>query len=719
MDLINLLRVLLRRKWLILAIVSVAMVTTFLIANKVPPSYEVTAQLSTGLVEGSGVSFSESAPEYQVEARFQTMVSVIQSPQVLDLVSYQLILHDLEKTQPFRSLEELKTRYQDEELRVAAAHYQVKLDSLKPMERNGDLDLKHSEILGLMAYDHDAILENLEVMRLPGTDLIEVRFRSEDPYLSAFVANNLCQEFIRYYTFARSEQARNSIAFYNNMVTQNRRDLDDKIQMWERNRDGSQTTVVSSVVQGVLDKIDRLERERNRVYEDLYRSERELIEIRNNLPGSERASYLSPNGTRDYNMILLLQQSLNRMVGQYVRADFSRGMSDSLKQVRGDLTAEVYQEVIKGMGRLNGQRESLIRDKIDREIDVLVSTQMVRALDQELGRIAGSAGSLASASSKSPFVQDVELARDAYLQAMDQLNEAKLNAYNVADHHLSQVAFVQAPEHPTPPKTFMLTILAGLISFSMCLVVFVFLEYLDTSIRYPSRFTDMTGLSMIGPLNRLNTTNLDLVALFSETHKNPSLENYKQLLRKIRFEVISEGAKTIMITSTKSGSGKTSLLVSLAYSLSLSGKRVLIIDTNFKNNSLTQITAASPSLERFLSKELPRKALISSSVFEGVDVIGCEGGNYSPSEIFASDMFNELLEQLKREYDIILLEGSHLNEYADSRELERYIEKIIPVFAANKGVNSADRRSILYLESLGDKVQGAILNKVEIRNLTL
>jgi polysaccharide biosynthesis transport protein len=63
------------------------------------------------------------------------------------------------------------------------------------------------------------------------------------------------------------------------------------------------------------------------------------------------------------------------------------------------------------------------------------------------------------------------------------------------------------------------------------------------------------------------------------------------------------------------------------------------------------------------------------------------------------------------------LEASCLNKYSDAHELVAFVDKLIPVFDANTSITSADRESIAYIKSLGDKVLGGILNKADIKNV--
>ncbi|MDX2245400.1 MAG: Wzz/FepE/Etk N-terminal domain-containing protein [Bacteroidia bacterium] len=725
MDLLHFTKVLLRRKWLILAVTVLAMITTFLITRNAPKKYKAHARLSSGITEGNDEIFSMSdmqgKQKYEIEAKFRGMEELIQSPQVLSLVSYQLMLHDLEKTEPMRSLASVRTMYSADEIRVAKKRYKTRLDSLQVLLSTDELERKHIDMLRRMRYDDASLREDILIKRIPGTDYIGIEYESESPYLSAFVVNTLSQEFIRFHSRSQASEARNSVSYFSQMLGEKKRDLDEKMQAWDAYRKTEGVSDFTNPAQDMISLVSTLEEEREKANQEIFSAEGKLIEIDNYFAGEEKKPYLETEVTRSGNRIMILRNRLGRLNNKYVRMGFqAQGILDSLATTRRELAEELFQSVSEEYGTPDTERKRLINQKIDSELRIEIARGRIAAIERELKRLGNQAGTFTvSEATPSSYGKEVELARDAYLTVLNKLNEAKMASQNATLGSVSQLEFVQPPDKPEPSRTLMLVVLAGLITFAISVSGIFLMEYLDTSIRYPSNFVGQTGLKYLAPLNRLTNTNLDLVSLFNETHKNPSLENYKQLLRKVRHEIIAEGPKTLLITSTKSDSGKTSLLISLAYSLSLSGKKVLIIDTNFKDNSLTQITGASPALEKYIKKDMPRKALVSSSVFKGVDVIGCEGGNFSPAEVLDPEDFENLLIELSEQYDHILMEGAPLNKYADSQELSRFAAKVLPVFSATSSIDAADRASIDYLKGLEKegKLMGSVLNKVEMRNL--
>jgi len=188
----------------------------------------------------------------------------------------------------------------------------------------------------------------------------------------------------------------------------------------------------------------------------------------------------------------------------------------------------------------------------------------------------------------------------------------------------------------------------------------------------------------------------------------------------------------LLVTSTKKGEGKTFIILSLAYSLSLLNKKSLIIDTNFRNNSLTKLLIAKPNFQKMLQEENDIKLLtspltkesdhvnsniISKTSDKNIDVIGSNTGSESPSEILAGRDFNNMIERLRKNYDYIFLEGASLNEFSDTKELMLFADKVITVFSASSTIKEVDRESINYIKSLNGTLMGAILNKVESKDM--
>ena len=177
-----------------------------------------------------------------------------------------------------------------------------------------------------------------------------------------------------------------------------------------------------------------------------------------------------------------------------------------------------------------------------------------------------------------------------------------------------------------------------------------------------------------------------------------------------------------MITSTQKKSGKTTVIEALAASLVLSKKKVLIIDLNFGNNTITQKHNPENIIQEVASsinynQPLKEQKIWSNSSQEGLSLIGCKEGNFTPSEALYNLDMNAFLKLLKDEFDFILIEGAALNDYADSQELASFAEEVFTVFSASSSISHADDKSIKFIATLGEKNKGTILNNVLKENI--
>jgi Mrp family chromosome partitioning ATPase len=236
----------------------------------------------------------------------------------------------------------------------------------------------------------------------------------------------------------------------------------------------------------------------------------------------------------------------------------------------------------------------------------------------------------------------------------------------------------------------------------------------------------MTGLPLLGTINFVDLEGTTLKEHITQIDTSDSTRNnaFRELLRKLRYEIEMSGKRIIMFTSTEPQQGKTTLLQSLAFSLSQSNKKVLIIDTNFCNNDLTVYNKAKPTLERFTASQSgfdlkDVKQLISKTKMDNVDIIGCRGGDYTPSEILPKNHVLNFLNDFLINYDFILMEGAPLNGFTDTKELAKYAQGIVAIFSAKSQIKTIDKESIKYFKTIPGKFLGAVLNQVSSEELSL
>jgi|GEM_PF-598816 len=771
MDFSYFLRLLLDRKWIILAVTLLAVGATFLIARQSSVNYKSRALLGTGITESKSPSASIDQPgavrPFEIDNQFSNLVEIINSKTVIGLLSKALIEHDLTSGTPFRSLEELKEKYSDEELKRALVLFDQKFgqggNSLPKgeildqnaenvlKERLGDGDtillaevipeLKEDkeifsdsqedafmkDVLRSMGYNYSTLLAGLTIFRVRSTDYLKIEYTSDNPELAGFVVNTLSEEFIRYYSRVKSERSDASVEFFTRLAYEKKNELDERNNELKLYKLKHQIVNIDDQSSARIGQIQTLELQREQENKRIPASQQALRAIDRQLSAAETdAASSAANSQRIQN----IRDELTGLTNQAVTTS-AAGMDDSairqqIEAKRRDLN-RVVEQIASEDGSLSSTTQSLLATRLNLEIEMEVAKAGVYSIDRELGRLRSTVGGFVEEDANiQAYDREISLVQEEYLDYVNKLNMAKLMSLTTGNQ-LSLIERGEVPDSPEPSQTIFLSMFAGALVFAFSLVIIFALAYLDMSLKNPSRFQRMTDIPLLGYLNKLKYDNLDLQTFFNQKSHDPELETFKQLLRKIRYQLEQNNAKRVLVTSTKPQEGKSFLIISLAYSLSLNNKKVLIIDTNFKNNSLTEMLKQA-NQENLLSNtkligdaqlgdEFNTTGIISRTTHSGIDIIGSKGGYNSPSEIFAGKNFDKLLDSLELTYDYIFMEGSSMNEFSDTQELVDYADHVIAVFSAESVLHHSDKQNLSFLRDLEEKFLGGVLNRVGIKDL--
>jgi len=407
------------------------------------------------------------------------------------------------------------------------------------------------------------------------------------------------------------------------------------------------------------------------------------------------------------------------------------GNDPELSRQIQDLTTQI---VLKSSGGANTTKKLQdiedLKTKIqDEEANLAASNETIKQFEAQIKYYNGKTNIMPGSDIR---IKTIQAQLDIENNALKNIKEKSSQAQGLLKENpaanFRQTLIGQPAIEPEPAKRIVTTGLAGVTMLFLTMVLILFVEIFDTSIKTPSQFLKAVKLKLLCVVNVVNMKSKNIVEVIANTYtderKMSEEEIFREHLRKLRYEIDSSNKKIFLFTSTKSGEGKSTIIEALASSLYLSKKKVLLIDTNFSNNTLTAKFEAAPTLEDSIrlnnnfSLENFRK-IISPTSIPGVDIIGCKGGNYTPAEILPFNNILSHLSNLDTEYDYIFLEGAALNNHSDSKELTQYVDKVVIVISAESSIKQTDVESIGFLQNLNGKFTGAILNNVQTENMDL
>ena len=728
MDLLYLFRVLLKRKWIIIGTAVVAAGVAFLITRNLKRLYKSTAQFSTGFsvsdeLKGSNDNFNY----YEADTKFNNVIVTLNSPPLFSLLSYKLILHDLkDPANAFRQLsveDKNSELYREVNKAEAIRIFQNKLDSMEMLSSYVPEEKKLLKFLELYKYDYSSLLDYLYVYRLERTDFIQIDFQSENPELSAFVVNTVFDQFLRFYRNIRSEKSEESIDTLRSLVDKKKQILDLKNAAVQQagltNTDEETKSNFNLITQMESSLSDEKDKQTSNTF-NLQKINQRIADLNNTTV--DNLSSAAQNSD-----LLAVKKQMNEAYLAYLNS----GSSDPALLNKYNQYKAQYQSKwinLSGGKGSDVNKNDLLDQKSDLEAEIEASNVNIQRMQEKINELKGNVASAASQSATSQtLLNEADLAEKDYLAAKQNLSDAQDVNYASVNNFRQTLVGLPAID-PEPSKRLLIVGMAGMSGLVFTILFIVLLVYLDSSIKTPAIFARTVNLRLLTMINHVNFKNKKLFDIITT---KPTLEKgvdnrqnvFRESLRKLRYEIERSGKKIFLFTSAKKGEGKTTLIQALSYSMSLSKKKILIIDTNFCNNDLTMQLHVDAMLEKIDPKEKNLLADIKNMVTDvgagTVYVIGCESGDYTPSEILPRENILNHLHELTAEYDFIFLEGPPLNDFTDSKELAEYVDGVIAVFSATRNIRQIDKESIEFFKSLNGKFCGSILNKVELEDVNV
>lgn len=212
-------------------------------------------------------------------------------------------------------------------------------------------------------------------------------------------------------------------------------------------------------------------------------------------------------------------------------------------------------------------------------------------------------------------------------------------------------------------------------------------------------------------------------------HKNPKSpisEIFRTLRTNIQFMDINKKMKTMLVTSTFAGEGKSWIVANIATTFAQTGKKVLIVDADMRKGRQYAIFGVSPKpgLSNYLSSaEFNENGQVTESLQEYIqeteitNLYMITSGNVppNPAELIGSAQMINLIENLKTLFDIIIFDGTPCELVADSIILSRLVDSTIMVTAYKKTKRDSLDRCIKNIQNVGGKIAGVILNKMPVK----
>lgn len=243
-------------------------------------------------------------------------------------------------------------------------------------------------------------------------------------------------------------------------------------------------------------------------------------------------------------------------------------------------------------------------------------------------------------------------------------------------------------------------------------------ELLDQRVRSPLDVKMIADAELLGTVPDTDEDPTQGVSLDRAVLENPTglmAESFRQVRTAILSKMDRRGYKTLVLVGAQPESGTTRMIHNLAASLSLNGRKVLIVDANFRRPM--QHTLAGLANEQGLVEVLNDQAQVDQVVGQMQDtnifVLPTGHSRNAPPELLEGSNFRSLLSQLETKFDLVLIDAAPALLTSDARLLAKHVDAMVIVIHARADKRGMIERMWRNLDGQRADLLGVILNRVQ------
>ncbi len=705
-------------RFVLLAAPVLAVLVAFFLTHKTPDSYLAETDLSTGIIDPTQQVMANTetmAQESRVNQQFANLLETIKLGKVVDQVSYSLMIHDLTSDQPFRPKSKLLQQLNASARAHALWVFKDKYNSRQPLNLTVPDDIGLKSVLDAQKYDAESIKKQLTIYRTESSDFVHLEFLSEQPQLSAFVLNTLCQEFISYTTADQQKNKVYSTEFLQKLLEQKQDTMNAKIAALKNYKIRNRILDLKDESTSLYTQLTAYRDKKAQAEKDILSYNSAIADINSRFDPHDR-KYLEASTIKINGEVAQTRDRLVLLNSKYIQSNFDLRYKRSIDSLQSRLDEQIGLMSDKYVTNPLAGKESLVQEKIKMEISRAMARSGLLNLDKQISQLNNQIDRIVPYDAAiQSYDRDIDVAAKEYVDVQNKYNQSSIES-NLKGS-IKQVESAM-PGTRQPSKKLLLTLASGVITFMVCLLVFFIIFYLDRNIRVPTDLANAAQVPVLGQLDLIVQSTIDYRRIGNKKQSSEELMKFKNMLRSIRFEIDNElqdciDGRVIAVTSMNESEGKSLICMSLASVYAMANKKVLVVDGNFDNPSLTDAAYQKVYLEDFLNDE---ECGIDSPDNSLISLLGNQGGDNSLLEKNTETVIRKKIDQLKRNFDVIIIETQALSLMNKAKEWIQFSDKVIAVFEANQTINQDKKLYINYLRTLNTKFIGLIMNKVSVNS---
>jgi succinoglycan biosynthesis transport protein ExoP len=551
----------------------------------------------------------------------------------------------------------------------------------------------------------DKFLENLTVSPIRNSRLVDIKYRLPDADLAMRIANGIARNYIDQnleYKFMASKEANDWLG---QRLAEQRRQVEAAETALQKYREQNDAISLQDRENIVVQKLADLNAAVTQAKTDRFQKQALYNQLQ---------TLATKGGAID-----TFPAILSNTYVQQVKAELAQLQTQQTQL--SDKLGDKHPDLIKVRTAIQ-----LAQAKLDAEIAKVVQSvrneyQAVLAKENSLNSALDQQKTEAQSMNRKAIDygvldRDVQTSKQIYESLLQRAKETGVSS-ELRTSNIRVVDAAERPRTPASPRRILNLTLAFLGGSLFAISLAFFFEYLDSRIKTPDEIRTHLGLSALGMVPAIAEGSWKGLEPLISTGVPPGFAEAMRAIRtNVLFSSAEEGARTLVVTSTGPGEGKTTIACNLAIALAQSGQRVLLIDADMRRPRVHDVFRQNqePGLSNLMVGHAAPSACIRKSSVVGLWLLTAGRVPPNPAELLGSQRFREFIRSLGEHFDSVILDTPPALAVTDASIAASAASGIIFVVGAEMTSRQAARIAIEQLQNGRPRFVGAILNRVEL-----
>lgn len=540
------------------------------------------------------------------------------------------------------------------------------------------------------------------------TNLIEIVATAHDPDLAAMIANTVAEVYQSENLARRKEEYKSAKIFIESQLNITKNEYFKVLEQIRAFRASNNIIELESEQQASITKMAELMRDKEATIINLNETEAKIQVLRAQLEQQDSQNIAAAT-IKDNSFIEQLKNNINNLEQELSGAllekhrthpdvmILNKKLADSREKLSAEI--EVFKQSATDLLALKSDREAL-------KVHLATVNENITRYEAQFSVYP----QLFFRNSQMDLEYNVN--RSRYGTLLETLHEVGVaEAMTISDLRITEYATAQDTSDPASPNKMLNSVLGCFFGLLAGLFLGLVRDYFDDAIKSPD---DVKKFKITHMGTILKFTKKDSPLIIGSDPKSSMSESYRIIRNSIRFASLDSPIKSIAITSSSGGEGKSTSSSNLAISFAQDGKKTVLLDCDLRKPQLHNMFKVSnkQGLTTVLAGEKKLDQVIQPCDQENLHILTCGPLPPDPGHLLESKMMQEIIKECEQKFDCIIIDTPPVLAAHDAVVMAQATDACLLVMEADKTSRQLFSRAQEYLQQGNVQVLGGILNKL-------